>query len=74
MVITDLGVLEPDPASKELTLVALHPGIVVGDVLDATGWKLRVGEDLDVTQATTADELSVLRDLKERTRRAHEGQ
>src|SRR5215213_9063351 len=31
-VITDLGVLEPDPRTRELTLTQLHPGVTVGQV------------------------------------------
>ena len=37
VVITDLGVLRPDPESRELTLVALHPGATVEQALDSTG-------------------------------------
>lgn len=31
-VITDLGVLRPDPETKELTLTALHPGATVEEI------------------------------------------
>ena len=41
-VITDLGVLEPDPETCELTLTALHEGVSVEDARAATGWELRV--------------------------------
>lgn len=40
-IITDLGVLEPDPITRELTLVGVHPGVEVADVRAATGWDLR---------------------------------
>src|SRR4051794_19640051 len=39
-VITDLGVLEP--RDGELTLTAVHPGVTVEQVDEATGWKLQV--------------------------------
>lgn len=42
MVITDLGVLEPDPDTAELTLTQLHPGTSVEQVRAATGWDLAV--------------------------------
>jgi glutaconate CoA-transferase subunit B len=71
VVITDLGVLRPDSDSHELRLAAVHPGVEVDDVLAATGWKLRVREDLTETGPPTEDELRVLRDLKERTMMAH---
>lgn len=62
-VITDLGVLEPDPRSAELTLTALHPGVAVDTVLAETGWPLRVADDLSVTEAPNETELTALRAL-----------
>ncbi len=70
-VITDLGVLVPDAATGELTLTHVHPGVTVEQVLQATGWPLRVAADLQQTEPATAEELRVLRDLEERTTRAH---
>ena len=62
-VITDLGVLEPDPHSRELVLTALHPGVTIEEARAATGWPLRVADELTVTAPPTDDELAVLRDL-----------
>ncbi|MCW2992964.1 MAG: 3-oxoadipate--succinyl-CoA transferase [Conexibacter sp.] len=62
-VITDLGVLEPDPRDGELTLTRLHPGVTVEAAREATGWALRVAEDLRHTDPPTEDELSALREL-----------
>lgn len=73
-VITDLGILTPDPVTKELTLTSVHPGVEVDTVIKATGWPLKVADDLKITAAPTAQELSVLRDLHERTAKAHAGQ
>jgi glutaconate CoA-transferase subunit B len=73
VVITDLGVLAPDPETHELRLVAVHPGIEVAQVVESTGWDLTVADDLRLTEAPTDDELSLLRDLKERTAVAHAG-
>ncbi len=67
VVITDLGILQPDPESKELTLVALHPGATVEEAKEATGWDLKVAGDLETTEPPKEAELRVLRDLKERT-------
>src|SRR5580693_5269327 len=72
-VITDLGILTPDHETKELTLTSLHPGVTVEKVLEATGWPLKVSPRLATTAAPTEVELSVLRDLNERTARAHDG-
>src|SRR5262249_9044914 len=70
-VITDLGVLEPDPATRELTLVALHPGITVEQAKAATGWDLKVSPKLAVPREPTQEELEALRDLQEKTAKAH---
>jgi glutaconate CoA-transferase subunit B len=71
VVITDLGVLKPDPATNEMTLVARYDGITVEQVVAATGWPLRVAAQVDVVPPPTEQELAVLRDLNERTRIAH---
>jgi len=63
LVITDLGVLEPDPDRRELTLTALHPGIELDTVRFATGWDLAVADGLRVGEPPTPEELRVLRDL-----------
>lgn len=73
VVITDLGVLRPDPESRELTLTALHPGVSVEAAREATGWELKVAEDPETTNPPTARELEVLRDLRARTERARGG-
>ena len=63
-VITDLGVLEPDPETLELTLTGINPGVEVEQARAATGWPLRVADDLVAQQPPTATELDVLRRLK----------
>jgi len=70
-VITDLGVLTPDPVTRELTLTAIHPGITVEHVKASTGWDLKVAATLATSAPPTAKELEVLRDLQERTAKAH---
>ena len=70
-VITDLGVLTPDPQTRELTLAALHPGITVEQARESTGWDLKVAANLAHTRAPTAEELHTLRDLHARTAKAH---
>ena len=62
-VVTDIGVLEPDPDGRELTLAALHPGATVEQAQAATGWRLRCSEQLHETSPPTADELAALRRL-----------
>lgn len=72
-VITDLGVLEPDPETRELTLTTLHPLATVEQARRETGWPLKVKERLLETAPPTREELAALRGLLERTRRAHGG-
>jgi len=62
-VITDLGVLETDPAAGELTLTSCHPGITVDAAREATGWPLRIGVALGQTPVPSSLELSALRGL-----------
>ncbi|MCK0745161.1 CoA-transferase subunit beta [Chromohalobacter nigrandesensis] len=73
-VITDLCVMKPDPETKELVVVSLHPGVTRDDVIEATGWEIRFAEQLETTPTPDARELEVLRDLKARTERKHAGE
>ena len=66
-VITDLGLLAPDPATCELVLTHVHPGVTVEQVRTATGWDLRLAEGLETTPPPTAEELEAVRAV-ERTR------
>ena len=66
-VMPDLGVLRPDPVTKELTLVALHPGATVEGAREAPGWELRVAEEVATTEPPSHEELEVLRELHART-------
>jgi len=65
-VITDLGVLEPDPHTCELVLTQIHPGVEVEEVRRETGWDLQVADDLVTTDPPTNEELSALRELIDR--------
>jgi glutaconate CoA-transferase subunit B len=67
LVVTDLGLLRPDPETSELTLTELHPGVELERAVAATGWTLKVADDLKVTPAPTEEELTVLRDLEKAT-------
>jgi glutaconate CoA-transferase subunit B len=61
MVITDLGVLQP--VGGELTLTALHPGVSTEQVRESTGWDLKIADNVQVSDAPTAQELAALREL-----------
>ena len=70
-VITDLGVLEPNADTRELTLTGVHDGVSVEQARRATGWTLRLADDVTVIPPPTSNELTVLRDLQARTKIAH---
>ena len=71
VLVTDLGILRPDPETREFALVSLHRGVTVQQAKDATGWPLKVAAGLAETPPPTPAELETLRALNERTRRAH---
>ena len=73
-VISDLGILAPDPSTKELMLASVHAGVTIEQIVAATGWPLKVVPEVQTTPPPTGTELSVLRDLIARTARAHAGQ
>ena len=62
VVVTDLGVYRFDDASGEMVLASLHPGVKLRDVQDATGWDLRVPDDVGFTEMPTAGDLRMIRD------------
>jgi glutaconate CoA-transferase subunit B len=63
LVMTDIGVLEPDPKTSELTLTKIHPGADAEAARAATGWELAVADELTETEPPTSEELAVLRGL-----------
>ncbi len=63
--------MKPDPATKELTVTALHPGVTREAVTAATGWPVKFAEALEETPPPTQAELTALRDLYARTAAAH---
>lgn len=65
-VITELGVLARGGVGEQLRLVAVHPGVTVDQVREATGWDLRVAGDLRHTPPPTDEELTALRELLSR--------
>jgi glutaconate CoA-transferase subunit B len=66
LVITDYGVLEPDPETHELTLTRLHEGVTVEEARAATGWDLKVADSIRVVAPPTDIELEELRRLRNR--------
>src|SRR5215813_6129984 len=70
-VVTDLCIMQPDEATKELTVTQLHPGVSREQVVKATSWEVRFAGHLEQTPAPTGAELETLRELERRSRLAH---
>lgn len=70
-VITDFGVLAPEPDTEELVLVGLFDGVDVERARSMVGWPLRQAATVETVTPPTPLELEVLRDLHARTRTAH---
>ncbi|HTZ94711.1 MAG TPA: CoA-transferase [Streptosporangiaceae bacterium] len=67
LVITDLGVLRPDPRTCELVLTGIYAGVSVATVRDSTGWDLTVSAELTQIAPPTDAELAALRGLLDAT-------
>jgi glutaconate CoA-transferase, subunit B len=67
VVVTDIGILEPRESvagDRELTLTHVHPGVTVDEARAATGWELRVADDVVETAPPSDEELHALRSLR----------
>jgi glutaconate CoA-transferase subunit B len=62
-IVTDLGVFGFATESKEMEVVALHPGVTIERVQDNTGFRIAHGRDIAVTEPPTSRELAVVREL-----------
>ena len=73
LLITDRAIWKPDPETRELTVVSLHPGTTLHSMTETVSWKVRYADDVVETPPPTLDELAKLRDLRARTIAAHAG-
>ena len=53
-IITDLGVLEPEPRTLEFILTGLYPGIPASAAKERTGWDLAIAAAPETIAAPTA--------------------
>jgi glutaconate CoA-transferase subunit B len=67
LVITDLCLLRPDPKTRELAVVSMHPGVTRDQIKEHTGWPVRFASRVEETSPPTEQELNVLRDLVNRS-------
>ncbi len=73
LIVTDLCLMQPDPETKELLVISIHPDVTRADIAQQTGWPIRFAPTVAQTPAPTENELAVLRDLQARTEQAHGG-
>jgi glutaconate CoA-transferase subunit B len=71
LIVTDLCIMRPEPVSNEFEVISLHPGVTRARVSENTGWPVRFGLRVEETPDPSAHELGMLRDLNDRTARAH---
>jgi glutaconate CoA-transferase subunit B len=68
---TDLAIFEPELGTNEMIVTSIHPGVTREQIAENTGWPVRYAAAVKQTPEPTDDELSTLRDLHARTKRAH---
>jgi glutaconate CoA-transferase subunit B len=63
-IITDLGVLEPDPVTLEFTMTGLYPGVAAAAAKERTGWDLAIAAEPLIIAEPSQAELDALRHLE----------
>ena len=63
-IITDLGVLTPDPRTREFTVTGVYPGVSLETIKERTGWDVTIAAEPEVIPPPTAGELAALRKFK----------
>jgi glutaconate CoA-transferase subunit B len=66
-VVTDLALLDFEPASRRMRLRGLQAGVTVGRVREQTGFDLLVGDDIEELSPPSAEELAIYRELRDGT-------
>ncbi|HEX4819734.1 MAG TPA: CoA-transferase [Acidimicrobiales bacterium] len=62
-VITNLCVLDFEPADHRMRLRSLHPGVTIDEVVAATGFELVIPDSIDETRLPSDDELRLVDDV-----------
>jgi glutaconate CoA-transferase, subunit B len=64
-VVTDLALLDFDPASRRMRLRGLQPGATVGQVREQTGFELLVSNEIEQLTPPSAEEIAICRELRD---------
>ena len=59
--ITTKGLFRFDFITKEMVLSAVHPGVIVEEVLENTGWNLKLAPKIEKTKSPSRSELRIIR-------------
>jgi len=62
-IITDKAILDFEPTSKKMRLLALHPGVTLEEVQGLTEFELVIPSNIETTQEPTESELSLIREF-----------
>jgi glutaconate CoA-transferase, subunit B len=60
-IITDLGILEPDPVTFEFTVTGLYPGVPAAAARERTGWDVAIAAEPQAIAEPSQAELNALR-------------
>jgi glutaconate CoA-transferase subunit B len=63
-IITDLGILTPDPVSREFTVTSIFPGVTRETIRERTGWDVAFAAAPEPVAPPTEAELTALRRYK----------
>jgi len=61
-VVSTLALMDFDPATCRMRLMATHPGVTVADVIANTGFELLIADKVGVNDPPSAEELRLLRE------------
>jgi glutaconate CoA-transferase subunit A len=59
--VTNMGVFELNPESRQLELVSAHPGVTLEEIQEATGFKVQTASTVAVTEPPSEEELRIIR-------------
>jgi glutaconate CoA-transferase subunit B len=60
-VVSTLGIMGFHPKSKQMILLATHPGIAISDIIENTSFDLLIPDDVEVNLPPAKDQLKILR-------------
>jgi len=61
-VVTNLALMDFEPGSRRMRLIATHPGVTAEQVLENTGFEMLVADDVTLNPEPTDEELKLLRE------------